>query len=449
MRVRGPFSRAWLAARLAELLPDYPAVSLCVAVSGGMDSTVLLAALAGSHRGARPKLRAVHVDHGLHANSPIWSAQCRALADSLGVPLEVLTANISRARGDSLEAVARESRYALLAANLSQGEFLLTAHHEDDQLETVLLQLFRGGGPAGIAAMPPLTRFARGWLARPLLTRTRSDLHAWAKANKLSWSEDDTNEDETLSRNYLRRRILPLIRERWPGVATAVARSARHAAEAQRLLDILARRDVERAADGDRLAVSALRALPPDRRRNALRFWITQSGHRPPDASRLAEICGPLLEAREDANPRVVWNGALAQRDGGWLAIGPEGAPGTEAAQPVLWHWRSQRDCRLSDGRGKLELRHDPRGPLDLDALPEPLMVRTRSGGERLRPRRGGPRRALKNLLQEAHVSITERKRLPLLWSGDRLVAAADLWCDESVQAGPDTQHRGRLRWRR
>jgi tRNA(Ile)-lysidine synthase len=458
-RAREPFGPLWLGARLAQLLPAFPRVALCVGLSGGVDSTALLAALAdlGASRQHRWKLRAIHVDHQLHPDSARWSAHCRALARALRVPLRVLSTQVPRAKGDSLEAAARERRYALLAANLHQDEVLLTAHHEDDQLETVLLQLFRGSGLAGIAAMPELTRFAAGWLARPLLSRTRQELEAWVRARGLAWVEDDTNANERLDRNYLRRTVLPLVRGRWPGVAHAVARSARHAAEGQRLLDTLARRDVERCADGASLSVSVLRTLCPDRRRNAVRYWIAHSAFPLPDTRRLEEICGPLLEARADANPHVVWGGARLQRHGGLLSI--QDAPTTvspaepteaaEEAGAIVWPWDSRGTCELPGAAGRLELRPDPRGPLDLDSLPPTVTVRERRGGERLRPMRGGPRRTLKNLLRESHIPVTERARLPLVFCGARLLAAADMWFDESIQARPGAPHRGRIRWRR
>ena len=476
---RVAFSPRWLDERLKALLPGFPDVSLCVALSGGVDSTALLAALA-TRRRRRPALRAINIDHGLHANSPKWSAHCRAFANSVGVPLEVLNVEVARGRGESLEAVARDARYRVLAAALAKDEVLLTGHHEDDQLETVLLQLFRGSGLAGIAAMPELTRFAGGWLCRPLLTMTRASLQAWARSRKLGWVEDDSNANEAFDRNYLRRQILPLVRSRWPAVGTSVARSARHAAEGQRLLEGLGFQDAQRAADGDSLRVPGLRALPLDRRRNALRSWIGRLGAPIPDTRRLEEICGPLLDARDDAHPRVAWGGVFAQREDGRLSIrsggdsvvrGPVDSgvaiharsgiagsadrgvagcadPGVAVYAEVTWLWRTAQDCALRDGRGKLELRADAHGPLDLDALPEVLTIRGRRGGERLRLRAGGPSRALKSLLQEAHVPVIERARLPLLYSGERLLLVADLWHDESVQARPGCR-RGRLRWQR
>ena len=421
------------------------------------------------------------------------------------VPLKVLTTKVTRPRGTSLEAAAREARYRLLATELRPGEILLTAHHSDDQLETVLLQLLRGSGLPGISAMPALAPFADGLLARPLLSRSRAELETWVRQQELTWIEDDTNVDERLDRNYLRLRVLPLIRDRWPGSATAVARSARHAAEAQTLLDTLARADVDRASYGESLSIKSLRALPPDRRRNALRFWITRAGYLAPDTKRLEEITGPLLDARPDANPFVEWGegegSARAQRHGDLLSLGPKmsrgvsrpplsigaahtlassGSRGTAhtradsastgtartlaaSASPtapieLVWSWHDSLVYDLPHDLGKLELEPDNRGPVDLDSLPHPLVIRWRRGGERLTPRRGGPRRALKNLLQESRVPVSERPRLPLLFSAtssgatssaERLLAVADLLLDETVQATPTTHRRARLRWKK
>jgi tRNA(Ile)-lysidine synthase len=450
---RSPFGPGWIDERLARLLPGFPDVALCIALSGGVDSTALLAALAAP-RSDRLRLRAVHIDHGLHPNARRWSAHCRQLARQLEIPLRVLAVTVDRQPGASLEEAARSARYRRLAQELKSGEALLTAHTEDDQLETVLLQLFRGCGLAGLAAMPALAPFGAGSLARPLLERSRAELEAWTRGRGLCWVEDDTNLDERFDRNYLRRRVLPLARERWPGMAAAVARSARHAAEAQRLLTSLARADLERARDGAALSAKTLRGLAPERRRNLLRLWIAQRGRTVPDTRRLEEMAGPLIEARADAHPQVSWDGVVVHRHADRLSLtdrdalsgGP--ASGSKQAVDLDWAWRQSSRCALPGG-GALELVPASRGSIDLDALPEPLAVRWRRGGERLRVRSGGPRRALKSLLQEARVPLTERARMPLVFAGSRLIAAADLWIDESVRAGPGAAHRAQLLWRK
>ena len=438
------FGPRWLRAHLAALVPAFRVSPLCVAYSGGIDSTALLAALA---HGARLKLRALHVNHGLHPGANSWSAHCQTTAHRLGVPLKIIAVDVPRVRGASLEAQARDARYTALARELQAGEILLTAHHADDQLETVLLQLLRGAGIAGLAAIPPLVPFAAGWLARPLLECSRAELAAWVARSKLDWIEDATNADERLDRNYLRRQVLPAMRSRWPACARAVGRSARHAAQAQHLLEDFGRADVNKAADGGALSVAALRALTPARRVNALRVWIGAAGWPLPDARRMAELAGPLIDARADANPAVAWRAVVARRHADRLGIYP--APAALPDEELPWAWRSRRKLMLPGKLGTLALEADARGPIDLALLPGELTVRWRRGGERLRPRGGGPSRALKSLLQEARVPPAERVRWPLIFAGAQLIAVADRWSDASIQAGPRAARRARIRWRR
>jgi tRNA(Ile)-lysidine synthase len=450
MARRDSFSSEWLQRRLAALLPAFPSVSLCVALSGGVDSVVLLAALAARLR-KRTRLRAVHVHHGLHADADQWSEHCAAVAKRLGVPLTTLRVKVARGRGDSPEAAARDARYEALAAELAPGEVLLTAHHEDDQLETVLLQLMRGAGVAGLAGMPEVAPFARGMLVRPLLSRSRAEIEAWARANDLTWVEDDTNANPQFDRNYLRHRVLPVLRQRWPAAAHAVSRSARHAAEAQGLLDALALADVERASNGASLSVQRLRALAPDRRRNAVRFWIARAGYPVPDTKRLREITTTLIDARADANPVVSWNTTRVRRHADQLTL--ERASASRATSPgddaIAWNWRANPRIPLASTRGALEITPDPHGPIDLDALPTLLTIRQRRGGERLRPRRGGRTATVKSLLQSSRVPLGERAEIPLVFNDAQLVAVADRWVDHSIQATSTTQSRARLHWHR
>src|SRR3984885_10341043 len=401
-RAPASFGPRWLQERLAQLLPQFPHLSLCVAFSGGLDSTALLAALARLPRRPR-QLRALHIDHGLQPRSRQWSAHCRRIEHALGVPLAVRRARVPRRRGESLEAAARAVRYRLLGEALAPGVALLTAHHLDDQLETVLLQLLRGAGIAGLAAMPEVAPLARGLLVRPLLLLARRELAAWVHARRLAFVEDDSNAQRQLDRNYLRLEVLPQLRARWPAAAATVARAARHAAEAQRLVDALAAADLARAS------------------------W------------------GAMLAARADAQPFVAWGEARVLRQGELLYLHAQREAQVPAAA-VAWRWGGRRSCRLA-GSGTLALQHDARGPLDLDALPPRLLLRPRRGGERLRPGRGPPPGALKTLLQEAGVPPAQRRSLPLVFAGEQLLAVADLWLDESVQAGPASRRRARLRW--
>jgi tRNA(Ile)-lysidine synthase len=455
------FGPHWLREHLVPLIPGFPDAPLCVAFSGGVDSTALLVLLARlSPRPAR--LRAVHVDHRLHPRSSQWSAHCRRVARSLGVPFTVRTASVSRPRGESPEAAARTVRYALLEREARQGEALLTAHTQDDQLETVLLQLLRGAGVAGLAAMPEVAPFGTpslgASLVRPLLPVPRAEVKRWLVEQRLPWVcersgpwvEDDSNTVLSFDRNFLRLRVLPLIAARWPQAAVTVSRSARHAAEAQRLLDALGEADVARAACGEALSARFMRALTPDRRRNALRHWITARGHLPPPSSRLEEIAGPLLAAREDARPCVAWQGTLVERQADLVTVRSPPSGDAATGLEVSWCWRERDTCRLPAPFGTLRLLRDARGPLDLEALEAlgpNLTVRGRRGGERLRPARRAARRTLKSLLQESRVPLELRSRLPLVFVRDQLIAVASLWVDEAVRASAGSARRARLLW--
>jgi tRNA(Ile)-lysidine synthase len=389
----------------------------------------------------------VHVDHQLHAHSRRWSAHCRRIAARLGIPLSVCRVQVACEPGTSPEAAARAARYAALGAGLAPREVLLTAHHEDDQLETVLLQLLRGAGVAGLAAMPALAPFGAGQLGRPLLGVAGRELRAWVESEGLPWVEDPSNTREEFDRNYLRARVLPLLASRWPAAAATIARGARHAAEAQRLLDELAREDCGRAQAGAALSAAVLRRLSVARRKNALRWFIARAGVRAPPARRLEQIAGALLAAAPDTHPFVAWDGVRMQRSEGLLRLMPARRGITRTPAVRTWTWQRQRRIELPEGTGALLLRSDPRGPIDLDALGPRLTVRTRRGGERLRTVAGGVRRSLKGLLQEARVPAEERARLPLIFRGDTLVAVADLFLDAGVRAGAATRRRGRLHY--
>jgi len=436
------------ASRLTDLTGPRPHVA--VAFSGGIDSTVLADMLARQRR-KFASLRLMHVDHGLQAASADWSQHCARFARSMRLPFVSLKARISRQSGASPEAAARDARYAQLAHALKPGEVLVTAQHRDDQVETLLLQLFRGAGVPGLAAMPPIADFGPGRIARPLLDVSRAEIEQYAQRRRLNWIEDPTNALVRFDRNFLRHRVLPGIRARWKGVDEAVARSARHMAEAAGLLEAVARRDLDACADGAGLNVAALRALPAPRRRNALRAFILRAGLEAPSAAKLREMSAPLLVARADAQPVVDFTGGALRRRGGRLeleVVSQQSAPRKGTTASKSWRWQQERELRLSAG-DSLMFADDDAGPIDLDRLPPALDLRARRGGESLRP---GPRartQALKKLMQAARLSVEERARLPLLFAGNRLVAAGDRWTDASVAANDKSRRRARLIWTR
>ena len=281
------FSPAQLLDQLAHLPP---AQRYWVAYSGGCDSTVLLHALAALRDQLPVELHALHVNHNLHEAAPTWAAHCRAVCETLAIPLTEVNVDARAAKGESPEAAARAARYCIFTDVLKAGDGLLLAHHRDDQAETLLLQLLRGSGPRGLAAMPAHRPQGAGWLGRPLLSFSRQELCRYAEAEKLQWIDDPSNFDTDFDRNFLRQRVLPLLQERWPAAATTLGRAAEHQAEAAELLHQLAEEDWQLTAgpQADTLQIDSLLRLTPDRQRNVLRYWINSVNTLPlPDRQRL------------------------------------------------------------------------------------------------------------------------------------------------------------------
>jgi tRNA(Ile)-lysidine synthase len=354
----------------------------------------------------------------------------------------VQVVQVAQARGESLEAAARDARYAALAGALGEGEFLLTAHNEDDQLETVLLQLLRGAGLPGLAAMPESAPFAGGALLRPLLGVSRDLLRQYLERSGVPWIEDPSNADERFDRNYLRRRIVPVLRARWPSVGLTASRSARHAAEAQSLLTAAAEGLLDAALDGETLKLTVLRRLTMAERRLALRQWIVRRGFTLPEQRRLDEIAGRLVHARADAQPLLRWQGCELRCHAGRLHIA------SIRAEPVResleWPWSRQRRILLPGG-GSLALVAERFGDIATDRLPPSLQIRFREGGERLGERFG--RRTLKDLLQHHHLPPWQRAQLPLVGTKDEVLAIPGLWVAPTLMATAADKRRARLRW--
>lgn len=429
------FDPAVLLSALDQLPGGLPDRRYCVAFSGGADSTALLHALAqarGTHSFA---LRAIHVNHHLLPQADEWARHALQLSERLDVPMKVLDASIAARKGDSIEASARAARYALLAGELESEEFVLTAHHQDDQLETVLLQLLRGAGVAGLAAMPACTRFARGWHARPLLDVSRADLVDYATRQELPWIEDASNTDARFDRNFLRRHVLPALRQRWPAAAPNVARTAGHMAEAQQLLDEVARQDLASARDGKTLQCAALRALDPVHARNVLRYWLREQGFTLPSSARLEEIVAGMLHARVDAMPAVRWPSAEVRRYRDRLYVMTPLPPAPKSA--LTWDWKRDSEIALGEGLGKLRLAGSQQGGLRLREPPCPLGVEWRSAGAKLAPSPDRPARTLRYLFQEAGIVPWMRSRLPLISAGGKPLALVDVCVDAACAPLP------------
>lgn len=422
---------------LAQGLADAPAGALCVGLSGGLDSSVLLHALAHAPAARARGLRALHVDHGLQPESPRWAEHCSRICAALEVPLQVRQVEVRDIAELGLEAAARRARHAAFAAQQAPGELLVLAQHRDDQAETLLLRLLHGAGHEGLAGMRGLRRFARGWLWRPLLERPRAELERYAMQHGLQWIEDPANRDPRHARNHLRHAVLPALGHRWPDAAARIAAAAERLREEADLLDSLAQAALAQAqgVDPATLACGELRAQAPALRRAVIGRWLDQLGLPRPPPGLWQRLEPDLLDARVDATPLLAWRGAELRRYRDLLyAMAPLAALDTD----WIRSWNGAEPLVLPAGFGVLAL--DPPQPI------EPMTVAPRRGGERLR--QPGVRRELRTLLQDLGVPPWTRDRLPLLYGADgELLAAADL------ALAPDFASRlraagTRLRWR-
>jgi len=415
-------------------LPCAFAGRFCVAFSGGLDSTVLLHALA-ELRNAHPDwaVRAIHIDHQLQAASSDWASQCSTVAAKLEIELTIERVQIDRDDPQGLEAAARTARYAVFRRELRHGEALLTAHHADDQVETVLLALLRGAGVQGLAAMPASKPFARGWHVRPLLPFTRRELAAWARERGIVGIEDPSNQALRHDRNFLRHQVLPVLRTRWPAMAANAVRSTGHVSEALALLETLASADLQVCAVASALSLDALRALSGPRRRNLLRYWLRLRGLPLPSTRKLAGLEHDLLSAGPDRTPRVTWRGAELHWHRGLLYA--QAAQASLGSVELPWRWQSA--LALPAALGTLSLTPTQSPGLAAARLPESLSVRFRSGGERIQLPGRSHRHALKKLLQENNVLPWWRERLPLIYAGSQLLAVGDLFLTDELAAQP------------
>ncbi len=420
--------------RLEQLAGSAAPSRYLVAYSGGLDSTVLLHALRQADLAAGQPIVAVHVDHGLQAKARAWERHCRQFAKRLGVRYVARRVEIRDSDPRGVEAAARGERYRVLADLTQAGDHVLTAHHQEDQAETLLLNLMRGSGTAGLAGIGEVQPFGKGLLLRPLLGVPRAELEAYAAAHALAWCEDPSNADSRYDRNYLRHQVLPALRGRWPAVSARLARSAELLAEASELQDELAALDLA-ALGGDpaRLDLEGLRRLSPARQRNVLRSAIRRQGLPAAPSTRLQQALDELLPAPPDAQPLVRWPGGELRRYRGSLYVLPPveyGVPRETLVLPA-----DGRAVPLGSSLGHLRLERAPRG-IDPALVAEGLRISFRAGGETLRPAGREHTHALKKLLQERGVLPWMREFVPLLYAGGELVAVGDLWvADQAVRA--------------
>lgn len=402
--------------------------TFCVALSGGIDSVVLLDCLAHFKK-QQPalKLRAIHINHGLSPNADDWQKFCLTLCQSLGVELVTCRVEVTVKNRQSLEQVARNIRYQTIGQQLADNECLVTAQHQNDQAETFLLRLKRGSGPAGLAAMQPLSRNPYGSLLwRPLLAVSREQVETYAHQRGLVWVNDESNQDDQFDRNFLRNQVLPTIQARWPSFTQCVSRSASLCALETQLATDLAELDASRCVREEHVVLSALAELAQHRQFNLLRYWLSQRTAQMPSYAQLQQVQA-ILDARADANPKV----CLADGD-------------IRRYQDRLYFLTQQQlnffatpktglgdlqNIRLSDGRA-VYLQYVSQGAeIVLPDSYKGLSIRYQLPSSTVCKPAGRQRsRALKKLFQEYQIPVWQRPHIPYLFFGEQLVAALGHW---------------------
>ena len=406
-----------------------------VAYSGGLDSTVLLHAIKASAAEHPIAILAVHIDHGLQQDSERWAEHCQATAAAMGIEFQCERVVVDRHSGKGQEAAAREARYAALTSLMLPGDYVLSAHHQEDQAETLLMNLLRGSGPAGLAGIAAIRPLTIGWLARPLLSFSQDSLRKYADLHDLAWIDDPSNNDRAFDRNFLRHEVLPTIESRWPGAAERLYRSSRIAADAATMLNELAAMDAASIGDRhDRLRLDDLKSLPPHRQRNVLRYAIRELGLATPSAAQLQRVLDEVVLARADAEPVLKWSGVEVRRYRNHLYVL---SAQDDVATPAGVDIQGDEYLELGNGLGGLRLEHGAAMGLDSQLLQKGLRLRFRQGGEKIRPLDQAHTKTLKNLLQEESVVPWMRNRIPLVFAGDELVAVADLWMAKDAVAKP------------
>ncbi|WP_145522569.1 tRNA lysidine(34) synthetase TilS [Yersinia rohdei] len=417
-----------------------------VGFSGGLDSSVLLHLLVCLRDQFIPELmiRAIHIHHGLNPRADSWVKHCQQQCEQWGVALEVVRVTIDT-RDSGIEAAARNARYQAFASHLAANEVLLTAQHLDDQCETFLLALKRGSGPAGLSAMAAKRPFAHSQLLRPLLAFSRETLENYARAQQLQWIEDDSNQDDRFDRNFLRLRILPLLNRRWPHFAQATARSAGLCAEQEQLLDELLADNLQQLQNTDgALSIDGLLLASDAKRAAILRRWLARSGASMPSQSQLQRLWLEVAMARQDAEPQLTLGAHLVRRYRQYLYLLPQ------LPEITVSHLPWAKVLAASDQSA---------------LIPEPLVLPANlgvlsfvtHGGQTIRAAAIGEEisigfglqgeikivgrqhsRHSKKIWQELGIPPWQRERIPLLYFGEHLIAAAGVFVTQAGQANED-----------
>jgi tRNA(Ile)-lysidine synthase len=397
-----------------------------IAYSGGVDSHVLLH-LSALTEGFKSKITAVYINHGLQAETDAWAVHCQMVAQALGVKFKCLKVNVQKTAGKSLEELAREARYQAFKTLLGQYDVVLLAQHREDQMETVLLQLFRGAGVQGLSAMPEAISFGQGLMCRPFLDIAKQEIDDYATDSKLSWVEDPSNKSDDFDRNFLRNQIVPQLKQKWPALDKTIARSARHCANAHRLSENLAKELFTQVIDmaDQTLNIVQLLELDTNRQYLVIRQWFKVNQLRMPAEKIMQGIVNEVINAKESSNPEIRGQGYSIRRYRNKLFCLKLSDFNTECCEQ---HWKENtKQLELNDG-SKLIISESAEGISEAVWKNACVTVKFRQGAEKIRLSGREGRHSLKKLYQEKSIPPWLRSNIPLIYLDGNLAAVADLW---------------------
>lgn len=376
-----------------------------------------------------PKIKAIHINHGLHIEADAWAAHCAAFCCQHQISYIIEKVTISPVK--NIEEQARIARYSKLESQTTAASCVLTAHHQDDQAETLLLNLMRGTGIAGLSAMPESKKFGHGYLYRPLLEISRQELAAYAQYHQLSWINDPANQDLRFSRNFIRHQVLPLLNSRWTASKT-LTRTSKLAQEAQENLDALAMIDYpelnQTAAsvqNSNTLSLTTIYHLSEARIKNVIRLWLKQHHVRPLNSVTWQRLYHELIHAKQDGNPAIPWETHVLRRYQQRLYLTKERI--VKPPKKMAWHHFPKPLTIPGIG-----IVHAKQSPLCLKLKPtQQIEIRLRHGGETFFWH--GQHQSLKKLMQMWRIPPWERAFIPLLYINDELVGVIGYAMAEGV----------------
>tara|TARA_B110000438_G_scaffold134083_1_gene129774 strand:+ start:1027 stop:2370 length:1344 start_codon:yes stop_codon:yes gene_type:complete len=418
--------------QVKPLLPK----KFCIAFSGGVDSTVLLHAMKNIID-EKSQIRAIHINHNLVGNSKVWAKTCKSICKKLKIDIEIISLELTH-NGYGLEAAARDERYKKLKEKLYENEYLLTAHHEEDQMETVFLRMARGTGLDGLQGINEKYSFGKGTIFRPMLEVSKALILDYAKEHQLKWVEDSSNQDTHFDRNYLRKKVIPQFRERWPSIALSVSRLSQLSAQNKTILNQIAKEDIGSMEHMNVLPLAKLLDKSFERTNNILRYIILANEMTIPSMKTLQNGLKEILDPETDKSV-IAWKGyCIRQYKNNLYFLSNLDLEPNQV--DVRIPWEISKTLNLGKNIGTIEATFIYGDGLSIKKCENKLTISYRQGGELIKPIGHRINKSLKNLFQENHIPPWMRDKIPLIYYQNELVSVADLWFNENYVASQNEE---------